>query len=185
MNPQLIKGVTNRWGLLAAALTLIALCGAIILVVVPAPHPLDLAQSGATTTPSTTGNASSTASSSGTTASSTSDLSDLVVVTSPKPGATIGTSTLTVTGKARGSFYFEASFPVYLTDWDGRIIAQGHAQAQGDWMTQDFVPFTATLTYTKPVGGAEAVRGTLILRNDNPSGDPARDKALEVPVYFQ
>ena len=112
-------------------------------------------------------------------------LDDLIVVDAPLIGASV-TSPLTITGKARGTWYFEASFPIVLTDWDGRIIAEGHAEAVGDWMTTEYVPFKATLTYTTPTPGDPAVnRGTLILKNDNPSGEPARDKAVEIQVVFK
>ncbi len=95
-------------------------------------------------------------------------------------------SPLTVTGEARGNWFFEASFPVILTDWDGRIIAQVPAQAQGEWMTEEFVPFSATLTFTTPIPGDPAVnRGALILQKDNPSGLPEHDDALEIPVVFK
>ena len=104
----------------------------------------------------------------------------LIVLTSPAPFEII-TSPLTITGKARGTWYFEGSFPVVLVDWDGKIVAEGIATAQGDWMTEDFVPFTATLTFTKPEMGAH---GSLILKKDNPSGLPEHDDALEVPILF-
>jgi hypothetical protein len=71
---------------------------------------------------------------------------------------------------------------VTLTDWDGKIIAQTAAQAQTDWMTADFVPFKVTLTYPAQKSGS---RGYLVFKNDNPSGDPARDKSVEVPIYFK
>lgn len=171
-----MNSLTNRWGLLALALTIIALCGALVLVLVPAPKtPIETATS-----------TQSQATSSGQIGTSTEDLSDLIVVDSPKPGTVLSTTTITATGQARGSWYFEGSFPVYVADWSGHIIAQGHAQAQGNWMTDDFVPFSATLTFTVPTTGDLSVnRGMLIFHNDNPSGDPARDKALEVPVYFK
>jgi hypothetical protein len=105
---------------------------------------------------------------------------DLIVLDSPQPNEVIA-SPIVITGKARGPWYFEASFPVTLTDWDGLIIAEGHAEAQGDWMTEDFVPFKAMLTFTKPAYGT---RGTLILKKDNPSGLPEHDDALEIPVLF-
>src|SRR5450830_1862820 len=57
---------------------------------------------------------------------------DLIRIFSPQSNETVQ-SPLTITGKARGSWFFEASFPVILTDWDGLIIAQGIAQAKGDW----------------------------------------------------
>jgi hypothetical protein len=72
--------------------------------------------------------------------------SERVRVTSPLPN-TFVTSPLTVTGEAAG-WYFEGSFPVTLVNWDGLIIAEGVATAQGDWMTSEFVPFVATLTFT-------------------------------------
>ncbi len=111
-------------------------------------------------------------------------IADLIEVDTPFINGKIS-SPLTIEGKARGPWYFEASFPIVLTDWDGRIIAEGHAEAQSDWMTTEFVPFKATLTFTTPVGGDPAVnRGTLILKKDNPSGDPAKDRAVEIPVVF-
>ncbi len=105
---------------------------------------------------------------------------DLIRINTPRPGMKVE-SPLTIAGDARGTWFFEASFPVILTDWDGKIIAEGHAEAQSDWMTENFVPFTATLTFTKPSYGE---RGTLILKKDNPSGLPEHDDALEIPVTF-
>ncbi|OGJ59137.1 hypothetical protein A2635_04210 [Candidatus Peribacteria bacterium RIFCSPHIGHO2_01_FULL_51_9] len=105
----------------------------------------------------------------------------LITVTSPLPGDRI-TSPLTIKGQARGTWYFEATFPVVLTDWDGLIIAQGYAQAEGEWMTEDFVPFSATLTFEKPAYGE---RGTLVLQKDNPSGLPEHDDAVEIPIRFE
>lgn len=108
---------------------------------------------------------------------------DMIVLESPLPGTAIS-SPLQINGKARGNWYFEGSFPITLVDWDGRIIAQGHASAQGDWMVTDYVPFTATLSFTKPDTSVSS-RGSLILKNDNPSGDPAYDRSLEVEIKYQ
>ena len=94
---------------------------------------------------------------------------------------TVITSPLVIKGEARGGWFFEGSFPVFLTDWDGLIIAQGIATAEGDWMTTDFMPFTAILNYTKPSYGTT---GSLILKKDNPSGLPQYDDALEITVRF-
>ena len=110
------------------------------------------------------------------------DKADLIRLTTPRPNQAI-TSPLTITGEARGTWYFEASFPVVLTDWDGRIIAQGIATAQGEWMTAEFVPFVAILAFTVDKS-AYSNKGTLILRKDNPSGLPEHDDALEVPVIL-
>lgn len=114
----------------------------------------------------------------------------LIRVDTPRPNQAIS-SPLTITGEARGNWYFEASFPVVLTDWDGRIIAQGIAQAKDDpdatdgagWMTTDFVPFEATLTFAVDKN-AYSNTGSLILKKDNPSGLPQNDDALEIPIVF-
>lgn len=95
-------------------------------------------------------------------------------------------SPLTVRGQARGPWFFEASFPLILTDWDGKIIAQSYAQAEGEWMTTDYVPFEGRITFENPSWDAEfSKRGTLILQKDNPSGLPEHDDAVEITVYFE
>jgi hypothetical protein len=108
---------------------------------------------------------------------------DLIVLDSPLPKATI-TSPLAISGKARGNWFFEGSFPISLVNWDGLIIAEGYATAQGEWMTTDYVPFTATITFTTPTN-TPSKRGWLILQKDNPSGEPKFDNALEVEIQYQ
>jgi hypothetical protein len=110
---------------------------------------------------------------------------DLITISSPQPNEVIASGVM-VTGQARGGWFFEASFPVTLTNWDGLIIAEGVATAQGDWMTEEFVPYTATLTFTSPliVGAEHTKRGSLILQKDNPSGLPENADALEIPIRF-
>jgi cyclophilin family peptidyl-prolyl cis-trans isomerase len=88
-------------------------------------------------------------------------------------------SPLTVLGEARGNWYFEASFPVQLLDSKGNVIATAVAQAQEEWMTTEFVPFKAVLTFN-PVRGS--TNGTLVLQKDNPSGLPENDDQLTIPV---
>ena len=104
---------------------------------------------------------------------------DLVYVEGPLPGTKI-TSPLVVTGRARGNWYFEASFPVKLLDGNGNQIAIAPAQAQGDWMTVDYVPFSVTFTFAQPV----TATGTLILQKDNPSGEPQFDDLVSILVTF-
>jgi len=105
---------------------------------------------------------------------------DLIRADSPEPGSTI-TSPLTLSGQARGTWYFEASFPYELDAQDGTVLAQGPAQAQGEWTTTDFVPFLATITFPAQPAGS---KGMLTLKKDNPSGDPAHDDKLIIPVTF-
>ncbi len=107
---------------------------------------------------------------------------DVLQLKEPLLNAAI-TSPLVIRGEARG-WYFEGSFPVSLVDWDGKIIAEGSAQAQGDWMTSASVPFTAKLTFTVPAD-IPYRQATLILRKDNPSGLPENDDAFEIPVTLK
>jgi hypothetical protein len=111
---------------------------------------------------------------------------NLITLTTPIPNGVVA-SPLLISGQARGGWFFEASFPVSLTNWDGLIIAQGVATAQSEWMTAEFVPFTATLTFTNPyqTGNQDFMKkGTLVLQKDNPSGLPEHDDALEIPIRF-
>lgn len=105
---------------------------------------------------------------------------DLIRVELPFPGAVTGKE-FAITGEARGTWYFEASFPIDVLDGEGNVIATGHAEAQGDWMTENFVPFKAEIkipdTFTGPA--------TLVLKNDNPSGEPERDRAASFPITIE
>jgi len=63
---------------------------------------------------------------------------------------------------------------------DGKVIAQGVGQAKSNSLTDDFIPFEATLNFTE--GDIHSNKATLILRKDNPSGLPEEDDSLEIPV---
>ena len=89
-------------------------------------------------------------------------------------------SPLVVTGEARGNWFFEASFPVRIFDSNGKELGVVPAQAKGEWMTTDFVPFEATLTFEKPT----TETGTVVFQKDNPSGLPENDQSVIVPIYF-
>lgn len=105
--------------------------------------------------------------------------SDLIRVTAPQANDTI-TSPLLVAGQARGQWYFEASFPVRLEDANGVVLVQAPAQAQGEWMTTEFVPFSVALEFAPPTTNT----GFLVLHNDNPSGLPENDKEVRIPIVF-
>jgi hypothetical protein len=105
--------------------------------------------------------------------------SDLIVIETPRPGQAIW-SPIAITGKARGNWYFEASFPARLIDANGQVLGRMPIQAVGEWMTTEFVPFTATMDFTVP----STETGTLILQKDNPSGLAGNDDELRIPVTF-
>ncbi len=111
------------------------------------------------------------------------ELANLIVVNSPVFGETVG-SPIVVTGEARGYWYFEASFPIEIVDSTGQIIGNGYATANEDWMTEDFVSFSASVEYA-PLPGLAGTQGKIILRKDNPSGLPENDASVEVPVLFE
>ncbi|MFT5832173.1 MAG: hypothetical protein ACI9SY_000556 [Candidatus Paceibacteria bacterium] len=96
-------------------------------------------------------------------------------------------SPLTLSGEAKGTWYFEASAPVELLDWAGVVIATGFVTATGDWMTVDFVPFTGTLVFTSPYTPGDPVawkQGSLVFKKDNPSGEPQNDDQIIIPIQF-
>ena len=104
---------------------------------------------------------------------------DKIRVSMPLPSAIVK-SPLKVTGEARGTWYFEASFPVKLFDGNGKELAITPAQTESDWMTTEFVPFSATLVFDAP----QTATGTLVLEKDNPSGLPENDDSVIIPVRF-
>lgn len=107
------------------------------------------------------------------------DKVDIIRINTPRPNQVISRS-VTINGEARGYWYFEASFPIILYDGNGQEIATTIAQAKDNWMTENFVPFEATLSF--PVPDTEG--GTLVFKKDNPSGLPEHDDELIVPINF-
>ncbi|MFA5355383.1 MAG: GerMN domain-containing protein [Candidatus Paceibacterota bacterium] len=105
--------------------------------------------------------------------------SELIVVDSPEPNTAV-VSPIEITGKARGNWYFEASFPIKIEDSNGNILGNAIASAQDDWMTTEFVPFKATLYFEDSPTSA----GKIVFMKDNPSGLPEYDNKLELPVVF-
>ncbi len=105
----------------------------------------------------------------------------MIIVDYPQPNDVIS-NPLTVTGKARGNWFFEGDFPVtlYCGTIDGPILVQYYATAQGEWTTEDFVEFSSTLEF--PMICQET--GFLELRRNNPSGLPNHNDKVYIPVRF-
>ncbi len=104
---------------------------------------------------------------------------DIIRINNPRPNQIVE-SPLVIEGEARGTWFFEGDFPVQLLDGEGNVIGTTIAQAQDEWMTEDFVPFKAELEFNAPTTD----RGTLILKKDNPSGLPEHDDELRIPIIF-
>lgn len=112
---------------------------------------------------------------------------DLITVELPFPGAVTGKD-FSVIGKARGTWFFEASFPIEVLDKDGKSLATGIAQAQADpdtgeinWMTENFVSFKADIKIPEFYIGP----ATLILKKDNPSGLPENEASISFPITIE
>jgi len=85
----------------------------------------------------------------------------------------------TLTGEARGPWYFEGTFPVRIEDGDGNKVVEHYAQAQGEWMSEGFVPFAAILSPPAAIAPGEA---TLVIEKANPSGLPEHAVAIRIPI---
>ena len=103
-----------------------------------------------------------------------------VVLDTPAYGALVA-SPLTVSGKAKGFWFFEANIPVTLKDQTGQVLVQKGFMATGEWMTEDYVDFTGTLEFATPT----TEFGVLIINKDNPSGDPEPDASYAIPVRLK
>ncbi|HLD64319.1 MAG TPA: Gmad2 immunoglobulin-like domain-containing protein [Candidatus Peribacteraceae bacterium] len=110
-----------------------------------------------------------------------SDVSDLVRLETPAAGDILQ-GEVELIGQARGNWYFEATFPISLASAEGFQVAQGYAEAVGNWMTSDWVPFQATISVPTDLDSAT---GTLVLHKSNASGLPEYDAALQIPVRFR
>jgi hypothetical protein len=90
-------------------------------------------------------------------------------------------SPLTLTGEVPGSWSFEASFLVLVTDESGTVLGDGIAQIEVDWMTDELVPFGVTVAFDPPVDGTA---GYLVLVKANASGLPEHDDFVSIPITF-
>ena len=118
---------------------------------------------------------------SGNTSGLTNQYKDLVRVSEPANDQIVE-SPFWVIGEARGGWFFEANFPIYLYDSAGEEIAVAIAQAQASWMTSEYVPFRAQVNFPSQPSGSQ---GTLVLKKDNPSGLPEHDDSIEIPIKFK
>jgi len=108
--------------------------------------------------------------------------SDLIKINSPRPGFEIEAGKkVRITGEARGYWFFEGDFPFEIQDKNGNVLFESYATAEGDWMTEEFVPFNTT---EFSLDGSYTGVATLILRRDNPSGLPENDDELIVPIII-
>lgn len=90
-------------------------------------------------------------------------------------------SPITIHGTVSGLYFFEAVFPIVLQDAQGHEIARAQAHADGEWMTDADVTFTAKLIFVAPKNKS----AKLVFQKDNPSGLPENDFSQSFPVTLQ
>jgi hypothetical protein len=105
---------------------------------------------------------------------------DIIQVTDPESYSAVE-PTFTVSGEARGPWFFEASFPIEIYTLNGELIGQGIATAEGEWMTEELVPFEATVELEPDYAGPVV----LTLVRSNASGLPENDARLLIPVLVE
>jgi len=59
-------------------------------------------------------------------------------------------------------------------------VMGSHTHAQGEWMTEDWVPFEATIKFKKPA----TTDGFVMFMRNNPSGKVENDYSVFIPVKF-
>jgi hypothetical protein len=106
---------------------------------------------------------------------------DMIQVDNPYAGAVVGKEFM-VTGEARGNWYFEASFPIEIQSENGDVIGGSIGTAEGDWMTEEFVPFKSEMI---DLPSAFTGPAWLILKKDNPSGLPENDASVWIPIVVE
>lgn len=105
---------------------------------------------------------------------------NLIQLTLPSPNQVVK-SPLNIEGQARGKWFFEASFSVKILDANDKVLGTAVASTTSEWTTDNFVPFTSTLTFETPT----TQKGKLVLQKDNPSGLVENDDFLEIPIKFK
>lgn len=106
-------------------------------------------------------------------------VSELIKVSEPLPDLEIQ-SPITIKGRAKGFWFFEATAPVELVDSKGKEIAQGYIKTDGDWMTKDWVNFSGEMEFEIP----DDENGYLVFYRSNPSGEAEHAQMFKMPVTF-
>lgn len=108
--------------------------------------------------------------------------SDHIRIDTPTPGAVTGKE-FEIRGDARGPWFFEASFPIQVLDDAGNVLATalGAPRDGADWMTEAFVPFSASVTIPDTYTGS----ATIVLMRDNPSDMPEHDRSISFPIVVE
>ena len=96
------------------------------------------------------------------------------------PGQKVS-GTMTATGVMKSNYFFEANMPVLILDANKNVLKTGFATSTSDWMTSGPITFTTTLNFS----GLSSGPAYIDIRNDNPSGDPANERNIYIPIVIQ
>lgn len=107
-----------------------------------------------------------------------------IKLTSPAASETAGEFKLPfiIKGEAKGTWFFEAEFPIYIVDGKGTKVATAIGRATEDWMTTDYIGFEAAVNEITTVPATET--GEIVLNKANPSGLPANAAEFRAPIKF-
>lgn len=106
-----------------------------------------------------------------------------IIIDQPKPEESFS-NPFAVTGKARGKWYFESSFPLKIVDEQAKVLGTGVAIAQSDALTENYVPFIGFMEFSSEEKPASGTKAFLIFTNDNPSGLPENEISTTVPIII-
>lgn len=112
---------------------------------------------------------------------STTDLG--IIIDQPRPNESF-TSPFAVTGKARGFWFFESSFPLKIIDEQVKVLGTGIAIAQTSALTDDFVPFVGFIEFLPDEKPVSSTKAFLVFTNDNPSGLPENEVSTTIPIII-
>ncbi|MGB9842805.1 MAG: Gmad2 immunoglobulin-like domain-containing protein [Candidatus Pelagibacter ubique] len=108
------------------------------------------------------------------------DAKDKIIIDSPEPYQNVK-NPIYIMGKAKGSFFFEGTFPVRIEDENGNIIMVDHIETKDDWMTENFVSFEKYLD----ISNINIKKGFIVFEKANPSGLPENKFEIKIPIYIK
>lgn len=102
-----------------------------------------------------------------------------IQITSPIAGEEVF-SPLKITGVVNGNGWigFEGQVGNVNLVVEDMVLGQVPLTAKGEWMTTGPINFEANIEFQAPANKS----GTLIFHNENPSGDPVKNKTFSLPV---
>jgi hypothetical protein len=101
-----------------------------------------------------------------------------VDIDQPLPRTQI-TSPMEISGRAPGTWFFEATMSAELRTVDGEIIEQTPLMSTNGWMTEEQVPFEGTMEFEIPPNVSDVI---LVIRAANPSGLDELERILRIPL---